>query len=229
MLSGSSRTMDGKNAPPSACMVCRFPKNSAAAALIPSRPLPSWKDWVTARPIKGCCFRSMPTCGPIRSRCSNTARRSKRRNILPGLCDGSLIGANGASEPNAGSDVFSMRTRVTKNGGDYILDGTKTFVTNAPVADLFAVYGTLDPKLGGMGICGFIIEKGTPGLSVGKKMDKMGLRTAPMAEIGPGELPDTGHGSAGTRRTWRRSFQLLDGLGTGLHSGDLPGNHAPPA
>ena len=109
--------------------------------------------------------------------------REQKQKYLPGLCDGSLIGANGASEPNAGSDVFSMRTRVTKNGGDYILNGTKTFVTNAPVADLFAVYGTLDPKLGGMGICGFIIEKGTPGLSVGKKMDKMGLRTAPMAEL----------------------------------------------
>src|SRR5437762_886542 len=107
----------------------------------------------------------------------------QKKKYLAGLCDGSLIGANGVSEPNAGSDVFSMRTRVTKNGGDYILKGTKTFVTNAPVADLFAVYGTLDPKLGGMGICGFIIEKGTPGLSVGKKMDKMGLRTAPMAEL----------------------------------------------
>src|SRR4030095_11054211 len=80
-------------------------------------------------------------------------------------------------------DVFSMRTRVIKNGDGYILDGTKTFVTNAPVADLFAVYGTLDPTLGAMGICGFIIEKGTPGLSVGKKRDKWALRTARMAEI----------------------------------------------
>src|SRR6266550_9234964 len=107
----------------------------------------------------------------------------QKEKYLPGLCDGSLIGANGASEPNSGSDIFSMRTRVTKNGSDYILDGTKTFVTNAPIADLFAVYGTLDPKLGGMGICGFVIEKGAPGLSVGKKMDKLGLRTAMMAEL----------------------------------------------
>ncbi|PYL03550.1 MAG: acyl-CoA dehydrogenase [Verrucomicrobia bacterium] len=107
----------------------------------------------------------------------------QKKKYLPGLCDGSLIGANGASEPNAGSDVFSMRTRVRKDSNGYILDGTKTFVTNAPVADLFAVYGTLDPKLGATGICGFIIEKGTPGLSVGKKMDKLGLRTALMAEI----------------------------------------------
>jgi alkylation response protein AidB-like acyl-CoA dehydrogenase len=76
-----------------------------------------------------------------------------------------------------------MRTRVVREGDDYVLNGSKIFVTNAPVADLFAVYGTLDPALGPMGICGFIVEKGTPGLSVGKKMDKMGLRTSPMSEI----------------------------------------------
>lgn len=108
---------------------------------------------------------------------------AQKQNYLPGLCDGRLIGANGASEPNAGSDVFSMRTRVIKDGADYVLNGTKIYVTNAPVADLFAVYGTLDPKLGALGICGFIIEKGTPGLCAGKKMDKMGLRTSPMAEL----------------------------------------------
>lgn len=107
----------------------------------------------------------------------------QKRKYLPGLCNGSLIGANGASEPNAGSDVFSMRTRVTRDHGGYVLNGTKTYVTNAPVADLFVVYGTLDPRLGVMGICGFVLERGTPGLGVGKKLDKMGLRTSPMAEL----------------------------------------------
>ena len=107
----------------------------------------------------------------------------QKKKYLPGLCNGSLIGANGASEPNAGSDIFSMQTRVTKDHSDYVLDGTKVFVTNAPVADVFTIYGTLDPKLGATGICGFIVEKGTPGLSVGKKKDKMGLRTALMAEL----------------------------------------------
>ena len=107
----------------------------------------------------------------------------QKKKYLPGLCDGQLIGANGVSEPGAGSDVFSMRTRVVQEANGYVLTGTKIFVTNAPVADLFAVYGTLDPKRGALGICAFIIEKGTPGLSVGKKMDKMGLRTSPMAEL----------------------------------------------
>jgi alkylation response protein AidB-like acyl-CoA dehydrogenase len=107
----------------------------------------------------------------------------QKKKYLPGLCDGRFIGANGASEPNAGSDIFSMQTRVMKDGSDYVLNGRKVFVTNAPVADLFVVYGTLDPRLGASGICGFIIEKGTSGFSVGKKTDKMGLRTALMAEL----------------------------------------------
>jgi alkylation response protein AidB-like acyl-CoA dehydrogenase len=102
---------------------------------------------------------------------------------LPGLCDGSLIGANGASEPAAGSDIFSMRTRVERDGDSYVLNGSKIWVTNAPVADLFVVYGTLDPDRGILGICGFIVEKNTPGFSVGPKLDKMGLRTSPMSEI----------------------------------------------
>jgi alkylation response protein AidB-like acyl-CoA dehydrogenase len=107
----------------------------------------------------------------------------QKRRFLPGLCDGTLIGANGASEPNAGSDIFSMRTRATRRGDQYVLNGTKTFVTNAPVADLFVVYATIDPALGPMGVTAFIIERDTPGLTIGKHMEKMGLRTSPMAEL----------------------------------------------
>src|SRR5580704_5958648 len=66
----------------------------------------------------------------------------QRRKYLPGLCNGELIGANGASEPGAGSDIFSMRTRAERNGDNYVLNGTKTFVSNAPVANLFVVYAT---------------------------------------------------------------------------------------
>src|SRR5580704_17468290 len=107
----------------------------------------------------------------------------QKKRYLPGLCDGNLIGANGASEPSAGSDIFSMQTQVKKIGSDYVLNGRKIFVTNAPVADLFTIYATLDPQLGASGISAFVIEKGTPGLSVGKKKDKLGLRTALMAEL----------------------------------------------
>jgi alkylation response protein AidB-like acyl-CoA dehydrogenase len=107
----------------------------------------------------------------------------QKRKYLPRLCDGTLIGANGVSEPNAGSDVFSMQTTVTKEGDGYVLNGTKTFVTNAPIADVVAVYGTLDTKLGAMGICGFVIERNTPGFTSSARLDKMGLRTAQMGKL----------------------------------------------
>lgn len=105
------------------------------------------------------------------------------RKYLPGLSDGTLVGANAASEPDAGSDIFSMRTRAIRDGDDYVLNGVKTFVTNAPVADLFVAYATVDPALGAMGITGFIIDRDTPGLIVGEPLKKMGLRTSPMAEV----------------------------------------------
>jgi alkylation response protein AidB-like acyl-CoA dehydrogenase len=107
----------------------------------------------------------------------------QRRKYLPGLCNGDLIGANGASEPEAGSDVFAMRTRAERRGDCYVLNGTKAFVSNAPVANLFVVYATLDPRLGSMGITAFLVERETPGLKVTRRLEKMGLRTSPMAEV----------------------------------------------
>jgi alkylation response protein AidB-like acyl-CoA dehydrogenase len=109
--------------------------------------------------------------------------QAQREKYLPGLCDGSRIGANAASEPDAGSDIFSMRTRAVRDGDTYVLNGTKMFVTNAPVADLFVAYATIDRALGVTGITGFIIERDTPGLSISRKLHKMGLRTSPMAEV----------------------------------------------
>jgi alkylation response protein AidB-like acyl-CoA dehydrogenase len=102
---------------------------------------------------------------------------------LPGLCNGSLVGANGASEPNAGSDIFSMRTSAVRDGDAYVLNGTKTFVSNAPVADVFVVYATVDAALGALGVTAFIVERDRPGLQVTRRLDKMGLRTSPMAEL----------------------------------------------
>jgi alkylation response protein AidB-like acyl-CoA dehydrogenase len=108
---------------------------------------------------------------------------AQRKKYLPGLCDGTLIGANGASEPDAGSDIFAMRTTARRDGDEYVLNGAKTFVTNAPVAELFVVYATIDRALGPMGVTAFIVERDTPGLVVGKHLEKMGLRTSPMAEV----------------------------------------------
>ncbi len=108
---------------------------------------------------------------------------AQRKAYLPGLCDGTRIGANAASEPDAGSDIFSMRTRAVRDGDAYVVTGTKMFVTNATVADLIVAYATIDPALGAMGITAFIIERDRPGVSISRKLHKMGLRTSPMAEV----------------------------------------------
>jgi alkylation response protein AidB-like acyl-CoA dehydrogenase len=107
----------------------------------------------------------------------------QRRRYLPGLGNGDLIGANGATEPDAGSDIFAMRTRAERCGDVYVLNGVKTFVSNAPVADLFVIYATVDRALGPMGVTAFIVERNTRGLSISRHLSKMGLRTSPMAEV----------------------------------------------
>ena len=107
----------------------------------------------------------------------------QKKRFLPGLCDGSLIGANGASEPETGSDVFNMKTRAVLDGDAYVLNGQKTFVTNASVCNLIVAYAATTPDVGQLGITAFIIERDTPGLPIGKPIHKMGLRTSPMAEI----------------------------------------------
>jgi alkylation response protein AidB-like acyl-CoA dehydrogenase len=107
----------------------------------------------------------------------------QKERYLPGLCNGDLIGANGVTEPNAGSDAFSLTTTATLAGDHYVLNGTKTFCTMAPDADLFMVFATVDKRKGFMGVTAFLVEKSFPGFSVGRDIEKMGLRTAPMAEL----------------------------------------------
>ncbi|MCB8978390.1 MAG: acyl-CoA dehydrogenase family protein [Ardenticatenaceae bacterium] len=107
----------------------------------------------------------------------------QKKKYLPGLCSGVLIGAHGMSEPDSGSDAYSLRTKATKVDGGYILNGTKMFVTNAPVSDLSIVFATVDPAKGFSGITAFIVETGTPGFSLSRNLDKMGLRTSPMGEL----------------------------------------------
>jgi alkylation response protein AidB-like acyl-CoA dehydrogenase len=107
----------------------------------------------------------------------------QKQKYLTKMCTGEFIGAHGMSEPNSGSDAFSLQTTAVKKDGKYILNGTKTFVSNAPMADLFLVFATTNKEFGFMGVTTFIIEKDFPGLSVGKVISKMGLRTSPMSEV----------------------------------------------
>jgi alkylation response protein AidB-like acyl-CoA dehydrogenase len=108
---------------------------------------------------------------------------AQKARYLPGLCSGELIGAHGMSEPGSGSDAFSLRARAERRDGGYVLNGTKTFVTNAPVCDMAIVFATVDPARKMLGVTGFLIDKGTPGFSVSPHIDKMGLRTSPMSEV----------------------------------------------
>jgi alkylation response protein AidB-like acyl-CoA dehydrogenase len=107
----------------------------------------------------------------------------QRRRYLPGLCDGSIKAAHGMSEPGSGSDAFSLSTKAELRGDRYILNGSKTFVTNAPVADVFIVFATIDRDLRFAGLCAFLLDRETAGFEVGEPIHKMGLRTSPMAEL----------------------------------------------
>jgi alkylation response protein AidB-like acyl-CoA dehydrogenase len=108
---------------------------------------------------------------------------AQKEKYLPRMCSGQLIGAHGMTEPDTGSDAYALRTKAERRKDGYILNGSKMFVTNAPVADLAVVFATLDPSKGFWGITGFIIEKGTPGFTISKSMEKMGLRTSPIGEL----------------------------------------------
>lgn len=108
----------------------------------------------------------------------------QKEKYLPGLIDGTIIGAHGMSEPSSGSDTFSMRSVAVKEGDYYRISGQKTWVTNAPVCDMLIIFANIDKPAGGfMGITAFLVDRHTPGLTIGKPIDKMGLKTSPMAEV----------------------------------------------
>lgn len=102
---------------------------------------------------------------------------------LPGIAAGSVIGAHAISEPGGGSDALAMRTSAVPDGDHFVLNGSKTFVSNGPVADLIAVYAKTDPTAGPLGVTTFLVERDTPGLAVGNPIEKMGLKASPMAEL----------------------------------------------
>lgn len=108
---------------------------------------------------------------------------TQKQKYLPGMSSGEMIGAHAMSEPDSGSDAYSLRARAKRADEGYILNGTKMFVTNAPVADLALVFATVDPAKGIGGVTAFLVEKGTPGFRVSRNIEKMGLRTSPMGEV----------------------------------------------
>lgn len=120
--------------------------------------------------------------------CVNTlyvsATEEQRRAYLPGLCSGELIGGLAITEPDAGSDAMGITTAAVADGDDFVLNGTKTLITNGSIADVFVLYARTEPRVrGGRGITAFIVEKGFPGFSVSRTFDKFGHRGSPTAEL----------------------------------------------
>jgi isovaleryl-CoA dehydrogenase len=119
--------------------------------------------------------------------CVNQLRRNgtdaQKRKYLPKLISGEHVGALAMSEPGAGSDVVSMRTRAEKRGDRYVLTGSKMWITNGPVAETLVVYAKTDPGLGPRGITAFLVEKGMKGFSTAQKLDKLGMRGSDTCEL----------------------------------------------
>jgi len=119
--------------------------------------------------------------------CVNQIRRNgtpaQRARYLPKLVSGEHVGALAMSEPNAGSDVVSMKMRAELKGDRYVLNGTKMWITNGPDCDVLVVYAKTDPQMGARGMTTFIVEKGMKGFSVAQKLDKLGMRGSHTGEL----------------------------------------------
>jgi isovaleryl-CoA dehydrogenase len=119
--------------------------------------------------------------------CVNQIRRNgtdeQKRKYLPKLISGEHVGALAMSEPGAGSDVVAMRTRAEKKSDHYVLNGSKMWITNGPVAETLIVYAKTDPDKGARGISAFLIEKGMKGFSTAQKLDKLGMRGSDTCEL----------------------------------------------
>lgn len=147
----------------------------------------------------------------------------QKERYLPELVAGRIVGAHAVTEPEAGSDVFSLRTTATEHGSTYVLNGSKVFITSAPVADLFLVLARTGPSAEAGELTAFLVERGAPGLSVSRPREKLGMRTASMGDVvledcavPAGQmLGKRGAGSSvfAASMEWERSFILAPALG----------------
>lgn len=152
------------------------------------------------------------------------ANEAQKKKYLTGLCDGTLVGAHAITEPGSGSDTFAMRTKAERDGSGWRINGSKTFISNGPVADVAIVFAVTDAGKGFHGgLTAFLVETSHPGFSVGRKMEKMGLRTSPVGEISFQDmrvaeehvLGTVGGGSAvfGTAMDWERTLLVASHVG----------------
>ena len=118
-------------------------------------------------------------CAPI----MGNGTEEQKMKYLPRLASGEWIGAFGLTEPNAGTDAAMQQTTAVLDGDQYVLNGNKIFITNAVYAHVYVIFAMTDKSLGNKGISAFIVEKGTPGFSIGKKEKKMGIRGSATTEL----------------------------------------------
>jgi alkylation response protein AidB-like acyl-CoA dehydrogenase len=108
----------------------------------------------------------------------------QKQRYLPSLCNGTLVGVHAMTEPGTGSDAFALRTKAEPDGSGFRINGTKTLISNGPIADLVIVFAVTDPVKGYYGgLTAFLVESGTPGFRVSQKFETMGVRTAPLGEL----------------------------------------------
>jgi len=146
-----------------------------------------------------------------------------RDELVPRLIDGTLVGAHAMSEPDSGSHSYALRTRAVRDGDDYVLNGTKTFVSNGPVADIFVVFATVNPARGMWGVTAFLVDRDSAGLRTSAPFAKMGLTTSPMSEVVLDECrvpairrlgrEGQGHAVFNHSMGWERSCILASQLG----------------
>lgn len=108
---------------------------------------------------------------------------AQKAKYLPALVSTEMIGGLGLTEPNAGSDAMGIQTRADATNGGYLLNGSKVFITNGPIADLLVVYAKTRPEAGSRGITAFILETSTPGFQVARKLEKLGMHGSPTGEL----------------------------------------------
>jgi alkylation response protein AidB-like acyl-CoA dehydrogenase len=148
----------------------------------------------------------------------------QKRRYLPPLCDGTWIGAWASTEPEAGSDAAGLRTTAVRDGDEWVLNGTKIFITNGPIANVCTVLA----KTGEKGATAFVVELPNPGFKVGRELDKMGCRSSPTAEIALVDCRVPADAVLGVEgeALWRIAFECFDWERTVMIAGSVGGMQA---
>ena len=147
-----------------------------------------------------------------------------KQRWLPGLCSGELIGAWASTEPEAGSDAAALRTTAVRDGDDWLITGSKIFITNGPIADVCTVLAKTSER----GASAFVVDTRTPGFTVGRELDKLGCRSSPTSEIhlDAVRVPHASMLGAQDEALWRIAFECFDWERTVMIAGSVGGMQA---